>query len=551
MEISIDPKKRLEENLEAKQKQWLIIEEQKFELEKEIIDIKQKINQIPQNNGKLRIEKGNLTVKLKELEDKLVSLNKKNDFKSFVSSFAKWTKYKTSPFTEVESSLIVKNSKPENDSKNELSGNYSMNSDNNLIENININDSVEDTNDSLDQSIDKDEDDEKEEEKINEGVEVNLRKSKNKKKKEKNKDTKNMVRMKNISESFGVKITQTDKNVDQDSKQLAQWTKEIPLDQSEIEMCPYCAIVPMKFKEKPPSKVCDTCGYTKDILDTSSSLIHDKETNGHTPFFYRPWFHFRNWVQYFVDEQNYVMDKEDLDEIYLELGKGDITNVKDVTWEIINRILHKIAQRKSHFTELYPHVYQITNIIRGSPVVTFSEDLKKVIFSLFNPIYSIWEPIKERLKIDRDNFLSNPIILQIIFIFLDMPTEIISMLNLLKGKDNRRMYDSIIKEICKELNRDVVINTSMIEVMRYGKMKSVYKSLGINESQEDEIIISDNNNNNNIINNNNNNINNNEIKTIKNSFDSLHPKEERKRSSHEIEEKDNDEDFVVLPKKRK
>ena len=246
----------------------------------------------------------------------------------------------------------------------------------------------------------------------------------------------------------------------------------------------------MKFIEKPPSEVCPACGYSREKLDPSSPLIHDKETNGHTPFFYRPWFHFRNWVQYFIDDQKYVIEPEKLDLIYSEIGAAKITNLKDVNWEVVSRILHRLAATKDpSFTDLYPHVYQITNIIRGGPVVTFGEDLKKVVFSLFNPIYAAWEPIKERLNIDRDNFLSNPIILQIIFIFLDFPSEIISMLNLLKGEDNLRMYDQIISEICKALNRDVKINTSMISNMRYGKIKPIMETL-----QADEKIMMENQN---------------------------------------------------------
>lgn len=263
--------------------------------------------------------------------------------------------------------------------------------------------------------------------------------------------------------------------------------KEIPLDQKE-KVCPYCPEIVLVSMKQQPTRYCSRCGFSEDIVDTTSALIHDKETNAHTPFAYRPYFHFKNWVQFFIDEQKYTLDPEKKNLILLELDNRKITDLKNVNWEVINKILHYIASNKDKsFTDLYPHVYQITNEIRGNSVVTFSEDLKRVVFDLFHPIYKIWEPIKEKLKIDRDNFLSNPIILQIIFIFLEMPTEIISMLNMLKGEENLQMYDTIIKEICIALKReDLNINTSIISNMRYGKIRPIMASLKSSTTEEEE-----------------------------------------------------------------
>jgi len=451
MEWSIDVKKSVTENLEAKQKQWAYLQQQKNQIKEKIDKLNDKIKSITKEDGKSRKEKSDLVAQVKDLQDEYALLEKKDDLIPFMAAYRKWTETKKAPSIEREHTSTDTSELPDLESQPD---------DLQLVE------------------IKKEEN--------QSSVNVSLNRTKNKKKKSKKDDKKNMIRVQAISTTLGggnqIKSSRTH---DESSKQLAQWLKEVPLDQKE-KSCPYCPgnIILLSMKQQ-PTRYCPNCGFSEDIIDTSSALIHDKETNAHTPFAYRPYFHFKNWVQFFIDEQRYTLEQKQMDMILLELANRGITDLKNVNWEVINKILHYIAQHKDRsFTDLYPHVYQITNLIRGAPVVTFSEDLKKVVFDLFHPIFKIWEPIKQKLNIDRENFLSNPIILQIIFIFLEMPPEIISMLNMLKGEENLQMYDTIIKEICIALKReDLKINTSVIANMRYGKTKSILDSVDFEEKE--------------------------------------------------------------------
>lgn len=92
---------------------------------------------------------------------------------------------------------------------------------------------------------------------------------------------------------------------------LAQLMHEIPVDVEESKYCPVCPDkVVMEFIEKPPSLCCPMCGISRDTLDVNSAAVHDKETQVHIPFTYRPKQHFLQWIKRITGELKSNIPKE-------------------------------------------------------------------------------------------------------------------------------------------------------------------------------------------------------------------------------------------------
>jgi len=259
------------------------------------------------------------------------------------------------------------------------------------------------------------------------------------------------------------------------SKKLAQALHELPIESSDVEYCPKCITSVMQFNEKPPSLYCK-CGLSIIVLDNTSAAVHDKETITHIPFTYRPKLHFISWVRRISGKLKFTIPEWVTDEIYYKLHLRKIFDVNLVTWEIIDDIIRTAAKNDKRFTDFYPHVYQITNIIRGRAILVFMDDEEQEIFEYFDPIYILWESKKHLFYIERSNFMYNALVLQIIFMILNYPPSVIRIFNMIKGDSNLRFYDNIIKMICKELG-EKPFTTSELEIMKHGKGKDIIESL--------------------------------------------------------------------------
>ena len=241
LDVSIDPKKKLEENIELKQQQWAFLEKQKTKILDRINQLEEDLKHLP-NFGKNRIKRGSAIIELGQLQDELLNLQKKDDFKVFVSCFAKWKKNKQAPITDEDAIALAEKAKQ----TEELEANHLLNSIENNSQN-NLNESNDSLNsptisnglgglhglhgeNSIVDVINKEHlnsigNEDKSKEEDNEMVEVNLKKIKNKKKKSKSTDVKSIIRMKRVDTSFGIQITRDNKSIDQRSKHLAQWMK--------------------------------------------------------------------------------------------------------------------------------------------------------------------------------------------------------------------------------------------------------------------------------------------------------------------------------------
>src|SRR3972149_2231414 len=234
---------------------------------------------------------------------------------------------------------------------------------------------------------------------------------------------------------------------------LSQKLGEEIIDIENYQFCNRClGDVQLEYVEKPPSLCCPKCGIKRDIIDIYLSSAYEKDNNTHVPFTYTQKTYFNQWLKRITGKCKANIDKDDLDAIYVTLYNKKIFNVMDITWNVIDEIVRYLSRTKGkRFSKLYPLVYSITDIIRGKPLLVLSGEDIKELRNLFPKILNDWEKYVSKeidTWIDRTNFLSNPIILQLCFWILGYPIEIISMFKQMKGDENMNTYQIICTKLC-------------------------------------------------------------------------------------------------------
>lgn len=271
---------------------------------------------------------------------------------------------------------------------------------------------------------------------------------------ENNSNNDKLTKSKSSFESFNLKQFFQEKTNSENVQciELAKLLHEIPLEQSEIKYCPFCpGNIILEYFEKPPSLTCSKCGLFIDDIDITSPNVHEKEISNHLPFVYRPIQHFDNWIRRITGKNHYIIPDDILDEIYREMCKRKI-EFDNINWTTVDEILRNLAKRKNpKFKDYYQHVYQITNLIRGSPMLIISEEIRNILLDMFKIIYDSWNRIKDK---NRSNFMSNAFVLQMCFSLLGCQPEVIGMFNTLKGSENLNDYARISEMICKENDWD-------------------------------------------------------------------------------------------------
>jgi len=260
--------------------------------------------------------------------------------------------------------------------------------------------------------------------------------------------------------------------------------------EDEFFYCQKCSEkVVLEYVDKPPSLCCPNCGRRRPYLDIRSASVHDKTESTHNPFTYSETGYFNQWLKRITGKSTVDISQEDLDQIYLELYNQKVFHVGDVTWEVVDRVVQNIAKKKcKKFSEFYPYVYAITDIIRTKPLLTLTTDDIQELRNMFKKVFSDWQHyISKEVSywIDRTNFLSNSIILQLCFCVLDYPTEIVSMFKPMKGDKNIAKYQEICNKLCKR-NEWKSFDIEYYNNFKYGRQKSLKEMIETNNSYFEE-----------------------------------------------------------------
>lgn len=208
----------------------------------------------------------------------------------------------------------------------------------------------------------------------------------------------------------------------------------------EMETCPVCPnSVILEELDSPPSLVCFECGFTKTAFCTTEEASYSLG--------YRSKQHFMVTVNRIRVKVNYNIPNHIYDSIYTELSNRGVTNLNDVSVGLIDDILHKLSKHKDKcFTHYYQHKFQITNKIRGAPIVVLSNEQINTLDQMFDMTHDAWELIKPSSRL---NFLTNSFVIRMFFYNLGFPMKIVNMLSTIKCDGNIRSYNAICEKICK------------------------------------------------------------------------------------------------------
>jgi hypothetical protein len=102
-------------------------------------------------------------------------------------------------------------------------------------------------------------------------------------------------------------------------------------------------------------------------------------------FVYRPRAHFEGFLGKVCGETKVKIPKEIIGRVVNRLeGRVDVKNVTAVD---VDKALRYLAKTESRiFIDYYNHIYTIANIIRGSPLITLSQEEKEQFLRLFDII---------------------------------------------------------------------------------------------------------------------------------------------------------------------
>src|SRR5690606_39252574 len=86
----------------------------------------------------------------------------------------------------------------------------------------------------------------------------------------------------------------------------------------------------------------------------------------------------------------------------------------------------------------------------------------------------------------RSNFMANAFVLQICFVILGYPDQVIAMFNMLKCPDNQKDYDKFVKILCNENDWDWErVQSSVLANAKFG-MNGNMNILNVLEFEEDD-----------------------------------------------------------------
>lgn len=362
--ITTDPLKSLDDNVDSRFKHWEQVEHEAQRLEKQLAELQCALDAIP-NTPEGRPKRADVRVRMVDLKRELDRLMRYNDQVEFFSCLASVLKTEEGSVHESQEPAPSTEEVPYKSMSLLFSYVAPFSHTYTYIPQVRL------------------------------SVTAPLKQRMRKKKNRARCSSVNMVTARSIVKLVGIKSGSKRKAVD--CKRLGQLLREIPVDTAELEYCPSCPFkVALEHIEKPPSKCCPMCGLSTERIDETSSSVHDKDSAVHIPFTYRPKQHFYAWIKRVTGKLKFVIPQEVIDAVILELHNMRITDVNNVTWDIVNSILRDLAKKvDKKFSDYYQHVYQITNIIRGAPILTLTDVQEQELCNLFDVIFASWERHKE------------------------------------------------------------------------------------------------------------------------------------------------------------
>ena len=218
------------------------------------------------------------------------------------------------------------------------------------------------------------------------------------------------------------------------------------VEDKNIEMCKVCSNQ-MTCLQQDAIMICNMCGYQELLLVEQNRPILKQNTKDTSHFCYKRINHFREWCNQVQGKESTDIPDDIFEKILTEIKKEKIIDLKSISYIKMRDILKRLRINK-----YYEHINYIINRINGIPTPQFSPELEEKLCNMFK---SIQAPFLKHCPKDRKNFLSYSYVLYKFFQILGL-NEYLKYFPLLKSREKLYVQDQIWKNICIELNYDII-----------------------------------------------------------------------------------------------
>jgi len=218
------------------------------------------------------------------------------------------------------------------------------------------------------------------------------------------------------------------------------------VEDKNIEICKVCNNQ-MTCLQQDAIMICNMCGYQELLLVEQNRPILKQNTKDTSHFCYKRINHFREWCNQVQGKESTDIPDDIFEKILTEIKKEKIIDLKSISYIKMRDILKRLRINK-----YYEHINYIINRINGIPTPQFSPELEEKLCNMFR---SIQAPFLKHCPKDRKNFLSYSYVLYKFFQILGL-NEYLKYFPLLKSREKLYVQDQIWRNICIDLNYDII-----------------------------------------------------------------------------------------------
>lgn len=208
------------------------------------------------------------------------------------------------------------------------------------------------------------------------------------------------------------------------------------------DVCNHCKSVDIVMMSSDGYSYCNECSSMEFVV-----MDHDKPSYKDPPkeisyFAYKRINHLNECINQSMGKESTTINDDVFDRILIELSKQKITNMADLTYTIVKRILKSLELSK-----YYEHVQYIITALNGLAIKQLSPEIEDRIRSMFKQIQT---PFLKHSPGSRRNFLSYSFVLHKLIQLLEQD-DFLKSFPLLRSREKLHQQDLVWKLICKDL----------------------------------------------------------------------------------------------------
>lgn len=225
----------------------------------------------------------------------------------------------------------------------------------------------------------------------------------------------------------------------------AQYNDKIPTIYMVVgDVCKHCDGGKMCKIEN--QMVCNQCGNAVSFIDSSSDSLAFHDEVEYSNFSYRRIAHFTEWLSNFQARENTKISETVLEQIMFKLKEQKITDVDEITPQLIRKILKQLKLNK-----YYDNTVLISCLLSGRTPPRLTPQQEDTLKRMFLMIQDSFE---KHCPAERKNFLSYSYIIRKFCELLGLPY--LEYFSLLKCKEKLAKMDAIFEKICKDLDWEFI-----------------------------------------------------------------------------------------------